>query len=218
MKTDQLLKADVTAELAWDTAIDHQASIGVAVKDGVVTLSGEVETFMQKYAVERAVRRVAGVRGIAIDLEVRLSGGAKTSDSDIAHAALNALRWHSLVPDDRVQVEVDDGHVTLDGELDWAYQVASSEQCVRPLLGVKGVTNNIRVRSQASSTDIKSGIFSALTRHAQREAKNITVQVDGGVVTLRGKVDSLRERDAAVGTARCAKGVTRVIDDLQVSA
>lgn len=217
MKTDQLLKADVTAELAWDTAIDHQAIIGVAVKDGVVTLSGEVETFAQKHAIERAVHRVSGVRGIAMDLQVRLSGDAKTSDADIAHAALNALRWHSLVPDNRVQVEVEDGHVTLEGELDWAYQVASSEQCVRPLLGVKGVTNHIRIRPQPSSTDIESGILSALTRHAQREARNIAIQVEGGVVTLRGKVGSLLERDAAIGTAQSTKGVTRVIDHLQVT-
>lgn len=218
MKTDQLLKADVTAELAWDTAVDHRPGIGVSVKDGVVTLSGEVDTFMQKYAVERAVRRVAGVRGIAMDLEVRLSGGAKTSDADIAHAALNALRWHSLVPDERVTVEVDDGHVTLDGELDWACQVASAEQCVRPLLGVKGVTNNLRIRPHVSSTDIAGGIVAAFQRHAQREAKNIAIQVDGGVVTLSGKVDSLREREAAVGTALSAKGVVRVIDQLQVAS
>lgn len=218
MKSDEWLKADVTAELAWDTSIGQPAGIGVAVKDGIVTLSGQVDTFVQKYAVERAVRRVAGVRGIAVDLEVQLASGAKTSDADIAHAALNTLRWHSLVPDERVTVEVENGHVTLNGELDWPYQVASAEQCVRPLLGVKGVINNIHLRPHVSATDIATDISSAFTRHAQREAKNIAVQVEGGVVTLRGQVDSLKEREAAVGTAWCAKGVTRVIDELQVSA
>lgn len=218
MKSDQLLKSDVTSELAWDTSIDERTGIGIAVKNGVVTLSGQVDTFMQKYAIERAVRRVSGVRGIAVDLEVKLASGAKTSDADIAQAALSAMRWHSLVPDDRVQVEVDDGHVSLSGEVDSVYQMASAEQCVRPLLGVKDITNNIRIRPHVSATDIATGISSAFTRHAQREARNIAVQVDGGVVTLRGKVDSLQEREAAVGTAWCAKGVTRVVDELEVSA
>lgn len=218
MKTDQLLKSDVTSELAWDTSVGERAGIGIAVKDGVVTLSGQVDNYMQKHAIERAVRRVSGVRGIAIDLEVKRAGGAKTSDTDIAQAALSAMRWHSMVPEDRVQIEVDDGHVTLTGELDWAYQVASAEQCVRPLLGVKDITNNIRIRPHVNVSDIATGISSALARHAQREARNISIQVDGGVVTLRGKVDSLREREAAVGTAWCAKGVTRVVDQLEVSA
>lgn len=218
MKTDQLLQTDVTAELAWNTAVDHRPGIGFSVKDGVVTLSGDADTFMQKYAVERAGRRVAGVRGIAMDLEVRLSGGAKTIDADIAHATLNALRWHSLVPDERVTVEVDDGHVTLDGELDWACQVASAQQCVRPPLGAKGLTSNLRTRPHVSSTDIAGGIVAALQRHAQREAKNSAIQVDGGVVILSGKVDCLREREAAVGTALSAKGVVRVVDQLQVAA
>lgn len=218
MKTDQLLKSDVTSELAWDTSVGERAGIGIAVKDGVVTLSGQVDNYLQKHAIERAVRRVSGVRGIAVDIEVKLAGNARTSDTDIAQAALSAMRWHSMVPADRVQIEVDDGHVTLNGEVDWAYQVASAEQCVRPLLGVKDITNNIRIRPHVNVADIAAGISSALTRHAQREARKISVQVDGGVVTLRGTVDSLREREAAVGTAWCAKGVTRVVDKLEVSA
>lgn len=218
MKTDALLKADVTSELAWDPSVGERAGIGIAVRDGVVTLSGQVDNYMRKYAVERAVRRVSGVRGIAVDLEVLLADGAKTRDTDIAQAALSAMHWHSAVPDDRVRIEVDDGHVTLTGEVDWAYQMAGAEQCVRPLRGVKGVTNNIRIRPHANVADIATGISSALTRHAQREARKISIQVDGGVVTLRGKVDSLREREAAVGTAWSAKGVTRVVDQLEIGA
>lgn len=218
MKTDALLKSDVTSELAWDTSVGERAGIGVAVRDGVVTVSGQVDNYMQKQAIERAVRRVSGVRGIAMDLEVKLAAGARPSDTDIAQAALNAMRWHSMVPEERVQIEVEDGHVTLSGELDWAYQVASAEQCVRPLLGVKDITNDIRIRPHVNTSDIAAGISSALMRHAQREARNISIQVDGGVVTLRGKVDSLREREAAVGTAWSAKGVTRVVDQLEVSA
>ncbi|MCW5668291.1 MAG: BON domain-containing protein [Hydrogenophaga sp.] len=218
MKTDALLKSDVTSELAWDTSVGERAGIGIAVRDGVVTVSGQVDNYMQKQAIERAVRRVSGVRGIAMDLEVKLAAGARPSDTDIAQAALNAMRWHSMVPEERVQIEVEDGHVTLSGELDWAYQVASAEQCVRPLLGVKDITNDIRIRPHVNTSDIAEGISSALMRHAQREARNISIQVDGGVVTLRGKVDSLREREAAVGTAWSAKGVTRVVDQLEVSA
>lgn len=218
MKPDTLLKADVNAELAWDPSVGNAAGIGIAVKDGVVTLSGEVDTLMQKHAVERAVRRVAGVRGIAVDLVVKLAAGARTTDSDIAHAALNALHWHSVVPNGQVTVEVDEGHLTLRGEVDWSYQSVSAEQCVRPLVGVKDVTNDIRIRPHVRASDIASGISAAFTRHALREAKHIAVNVDGGVVTLLGKVDSLQERDAAVGTAWCGKGVTRVIDHLEIRA
>lgn len=216
MKTDMQMKADVTAELMWDPAV-NSANVGVAVKDGIVTLSGTVDTVLQKHAVERAVRRVGGVRGIAIDMDVRLSPAHERSDTEIAQAALHALRWHSLVPDDKIKVEVDDGWVTLNGEVDWPYQLASAEQCVRPLVGVLGVTNDIRLKLRTSPEDIRTGIAAALARHARREAGHIAVDVDGNVVTLRGKVDSLAEHDAAIGTAIAAKGVARVIDRLDVA-
>lgn len=217
MKTDLQLKSDVTAELVWDPTV-NATRIGVAVKDGIVTLSGQVDTYMQKHAVERAVRRVGGVRGIALDLDVQLAPHDKRTDAEVAAAAVNALKWHSLVPDDKVKVEVDDGWVTLTGELDWGYQSASAEQCVRPLLGVRGVTNQVRLKQHANPAEIRADIEAALTRHAQREARRISVEVDGGVVTLRGEVDSLAEREAAEGTAYAAKGVTRVIDRIEVAA
>lgn len=217
MKSDSALKADVTAELAWDPKV-NAAAIGVAVSDGVVTLSGEVDTFLQKHAVEHAVQRVAGVRGIALDLSVKPLDGASRTDADIAHTALHALRWHSYVPQDRVKVEVEDGHVTLTGEVEWAYQATSAEQCVQALVGVRSVSNEIRILPRANAGDIARGITEALTRHAQREARHIAIEVAGGVVTLRGKVGSLPEREAAIGTAYCAKGVTRVVDKLEVAA
>jgi osmotically-inducible protein OsmY len=216
MKSDLQIKSDVTAELVWDPAV-NSTSVGVAVKDGIVTLSGSVDTYMQKHAVERAVRRVSGVRGIAVDLEVRLSPGHKRTDAEIAEAALHALRWHSLVPEDRIKVEVEDGWVTLRGELEWAYQAASAEQTVRPLVGVRGIRNEIRIVQHASAQQIRSEITSALTRHAQREAGRIAIDVESGVVTLHGQVDSLAEHDAAMGTAVAAMGVTRVIDRLEVT-
>ena len=215
MKTDMQIKTDVSAELMWDPAVTA-ANVGVAVKDGIVTLSGTVDTYMQKHAIERAARRIAGVRGIALDLEVRLSPGHARTDSEIAQAAVHALRWHSLVPDDKVKVEVEDGWLRLTGEVDWGYQLASAEQCVRPLVGVRGVTNEIRLKQRASPQDIRLDIVEALRRHAEREGGHIGIDVDGGVVTLSGQVDSLADHEAALGTAYASKGVTRVIDRLVV--
>jgi osmotically-inducible protein OsmY len=217
MKSDLQIKSDVTAELVWDPAV-NATNVGVAVKDGVVTLSGIVDTYLQKHAVERAVRRVGGVRGLALDLQVKLSPGHARSDTEIAQAALHALRWHSLVPDDKVSVEVEDGWVTLSGELDWGYQSASAEQCLRPLVGVTGITNDIRLKQRANPAQLRQDIVAALERHAEREGKHIGVEVDGSVVTLSGRVDSIAEHDAALGTAYAARGVTRIIDRLQVGA
>ncbi|NUO71766.1 MAG: BON domain-containing protein [Frateuria sp.] len=215
MKTDMDIKADVTGELMWDPAV-NATNIGVAVKDGIVTLSGTVDTYMQKHSVERAARRVGGVRGIAVDLEVRLAPGHARTDSEIAQAAAHALLWHSLVPHDTVKVEVEDGWLTLAGEVDWPYQSASAEQAVRPLVGVKGVQNEIRLRQRVNATELRQELGAAFSRHAVREARDISVEVDGSEVTLRGTVDSLAEHDAAIGTARGAKGVTRVVDRLHV--
>jgi osmotically-inducible protein OsmY len=211
MKTDTQLKADVSAELEWNPAI-HAAAIGVGVKDGLVTLTGHLTTFAEKHSVERAVRRVAGVRGIAINLE------HKRSDAEIAEAAIQAMRWHSLVPDDRVNVEVENGWVTLTGELDWGYQYASAEQGIQPLLGVRGVTNLINIKPRVNERDLGAQITAALTRQAQREAHHIGVEVEGGIVTLSGKVHSMAEHDAAVGTAFSTRGVSRVVDHLRVGA
>lgn len=217
MKTDAHIKADVTDELAWDPAV-NATGIGVAVKDGVVTLTGHLDSYAEKHTVERAVKRVAGVRGIALELDVKLAAEHKRSDSDIAQAAATALQLNSLVPDEKIQVLVENGRVTLTGEVDWSYQLASAEQCVRPLAGVRGLSNRITIKSRASSKDVGAQITAALTRQAAREAKHITVEVEGSVVTLWGKVHSLAEREAAVGAAFSARGVSRVVDKLEVGA
>ncbi len=217
MKTDAHLKADVTEELAWDPAV-NATSIGVAVRDGVVTLTGHLDSYAEKHAVERAVHRVAGVRGIALELDVKLAAEHKRSDSEIAQAATMALQLNSLVPDEKIQVQVENGRVILTGEVDWSYQLASAEQCVRPLAGVRGLSNRITIKSLASSKDVGAQITAALTRQAAREAKHITVEVEGSVVTLWGKVHSLAEREAVVGAAFSARGVSRVVDKLEVGA
>lgn len=215
MKTDAQLMADVQAELAWDPAITP-ATVGVTVKDGLVTLTGHLDTFAQKHAAERAVRRVAGVRGVAVELDVRLAAEHRRSDTEIAQAAAAALRWNSLVPDDHVKAEVDDAWVTLTGEVDWPYQFSSAEQCIRPLTGVRGVTNLVTLKPHVRGDDIARQITAALVRHAEREARHIDVDVDGGTVTLTGSVDSLAEHEAAVGAAFGTRGVTSVVDKLKV--
>jgi osmotically-inducible protein OsmY len=215
MKSDDQLKADITEELFWDPVI-NAAHIGVMVNAGVVTLTGHLDTFAEKHAAERAVRRVAGVRGIALDLEVKLVSAHKRSDTDIAIAATSALQWNSQIPADRVKVEVEHGWVTLTGELPWSYQIKSAEKCVRPLIGVRGFTNSIRLIPQANSADISVQISSALKRQAEREAKHLEINVNGSAVTLVGKVNSLAERDAVVGAAFSTKGVSSVVDKLVV--
>lgn len=216
MKSDSQIKSDVLAELKWDPAVD-ETDVGVLVDRGVVTLTGHLNTFAEKFAAERAARRVEGVRGIAVELDVKLSSTHKRGDPDIAQAAANALRWNSLVPDDRIQVEVEDGWVTLRGTVDWQYQSRTAEHAIRPLIGVRGITNAIVVKPHVNSANIADGITAALARHAAREARHIRVEVEGDVVTLEGKVDSLAEHDAAVGVASTAPGVSRVVDHLEVA-
>ena len=215
MKTDAQLKADVTDELAWDPAI-NATNVGVMVKDGVVTLAGHLDSFAEKHAVEQAVRKVAGVRGIALDLDVKLAASQQRSDSDIAQAATAALSLNSLVPAGKIKVEVENGWVTLTGQVDWSYQFASAEQCVRPLAGVRGLSNKITVKPRVQSRDIAAQISAALARQAAREARHIGIEVEGSVVTLSGKVHSMAEHDAALGVAFSAEGVSRVVDHLQV--
>ena len=200
MKTDADLKRDVTAELAWDPAVKSTA-IGVAVKDGVVTLSGHLETFAEKHAAERALGRVAGVRAIALELDVKLSFDHKRSDTDIAVSAEQALKWSTLVPVEAIRLTVDHGSVTLQGEVEWDYQRRSAEKAIRPLMGVVGISNEITLRVRPRATDLSRKIQEALTRQALREAKHIQVDVDGTTVKLSGTVHSWQERAAAQGVA-----------------
>jgi len=216
MKSDLELKDDVLSELAWDPTV-HADAIDVMVKDGVVALSGHLGTYAEKRAVEKAVRRVTGVRGVALDLDVRLAPEHERGDSDIARAAIAALQWHAWVPHEHLHVHVQDGWVTLTGEVDWHYQLASAEQCIRPLTGVRGITNRITVRSRVSERDVSNQIIGALKRHARREASRIEVDVQGSVVTLEGAVDSLPEHDAALAAAAATRGVSRVVDHLSIT-
>ncbi len=217
MKTDAQLKKDVLAELDWEPSI-NASQVGVAVKDGVVTLTGHLDTFAEKYAAERAVQRVHGVKAIAVEADVKLEPGHHRSDSEIAAAAEMALQWHALVPADRIQVKVEKGWVTLKGEVDWDYQRLNAEKAVRNLTGVVGVSNAVALKACTTPANVANRIRDALSRHAEHEARHIEVMVNGAVVTLRGSVDSLAERTAAYGAAWSAPGVASVVNEIRVQA
>lgn len=215
MKTDAQLQQDVLEELAWDPKLDA-ADIGVIVKDGVVTLTGHLGSYGEKYAAEKAAQRVKGVRVLATELSVRLADPFRRTDADIAAAAQHALEWNTLVPT-TVQAKVEKGWLTLKGEVQWDYQRREAERSVRFLNGVVGVSNTITVKPAVASSDIRKGIQEALQRHADREAGKIQVFVDGSRVTLRGKVDSIADMHAVTGAAWSAPGVASVINELTVA-
>lgn len=215
MKTDAQLQSDVEAELAWDPEVTH-TNVGVLVKDGVVTLTGHPASHSEKYAIERAAQRVAGVRAIAVELRVRLPQGDERPDADIALAARRALTWNALLADQKVGVMVENGCVTLSGEVEWQFQRHAAEAAVRHLLGVTAVANQIAVNPKISADNIAAKIDHALTRQAHREAHNIEVSVRGSAVTLRGKVYSWAEWRAAQSAAWSAPGIATVTNDLQV--
>jgi len=215
MKSDAQLKTDVTHELEWDPSI-NATHVGVAVQDGVVTLTGHLDTFAEKYAIERATQRVEGVHAVAVELDVKLAPSHKRSDSEVAMAAESMFKWHALIPADRIQVRVEKGWVSLSGEVDWEYQRAAAERAVRSLTGVVGVDNNVRLRVVALPGNISTRIREALARHAEREARHIEVTLKGSTAVLEGRVDSWAERNAAQGAAWSAPGVTMVVNNLRV--
>ncbi|CAJ0793555.1 Osmotically-inducible protein OsmY, contains BON domain [Ralstonia mannitolilytica] len=214
MKSDLGIKQDVDDELLWEPAVDA-AGIGVEVEHGVVTLTGHVRSYMEKLAAEHAAERVAGVRGVVQKIEVRLPG--THTDADIAEAARAALEWHVSLPSNRIEVLVENGWVTLSGEVDWPYQSELAAHAVGSLRGVAGLINRLKIKTRVAPANVAEQISAALKRHAVREADHIRVTVQGGTVTLSGRIDSASERRAAKGAAWSAPGVTEVIDHLQIA-
>jgi osmotically-inducible protein OsmY len=215
-KYDSEIQKDVIAELRWDPSVGT-AEIGVAVKDGVVTLSGTVNSFAKKYSAIAAAERVAGVKAIAEELTVKLPSSTVRTDTEVAHAVVNALRWDIETPDDKITARVDEGWVTLEGAVEWQYQKSAAERAVRYLTGVKGVSNLLKIKQRAFAPEIKHRIEDALKRNAELDAKRITVEAKDNTVTLRGTVRSWSERADAERAAWSAPGVTAVVDQLAIS-
>ena len=216
MKTDTELHQDVMNELKWEPTL-KAAEIGVAVKDGVVTLSGHVDSYVKKLVAERAAARVVGVRAVAEEIQVRLPGSLKRSDEDIAEMVANVLDWNVLVPYNRIKVHVQDGVVTLSGEVDWGYQKFAAEEAVRSLMGVVWLNNQITVKPAVEPQDVKDKIISAFQRNALLDSRRIKIETRGGKVILSGSVRSWGERAEAQWVAWAAPGVSDVENNIIIS-
>jgi osmotically-inducible protein OsmY len=213
MKTDTQIQQDVLAELDWNPAI-NAAGIGVEVKDGIVTLSGTVTSFAEKWDAERAARQVGGVQALTIAIDVRLPGESKRDDVDIARTVQNALLWSIAVPSKTIQVLVEAGHVTLSGEVTWEFQREAAVQAVRYLMGVTGVSDQILIKPHVTSAAVKDQIEASLKRRAHQETGQIGVAVHGAEVTLTGVVPNWTERNLICHSAWSTAGVHNVIDHL----
>jgi len=215
MKTDAELRNDVMAELALEPLLDA-ASVGVGVRDGVVTLGGHVATHEQKALATRAAGRVPGVRALALELDVQLSPEHRRSDTDIAVAVCDALATRALLRPEGVRVVVDKGWVTLSGDVEWNYERCSAERALRALPGVVGVSDLIEIRRKPTAEALAERVQAALERQAQREARRVRIEVDGDEVTLRGEVNSRFEREAVQGAVVAVPGVGHVFNELRV--
>jgi len=214
---DKTLRQNVMDELEFEPAVDA-THIGVAVENGVVSLSGHVESYAEKLAAEKAVKRVKGVKALAEGLKVRFASDKKTNDDEIAHRAITILQWSAVVPQNAVMVKVQDGWVTLSGEVRWQHQRVAAEHLVRRLSGIHGVLNSITLKPYVQPLDVKHKIENALRRSAEVQAGRINVSVeDGHAVALEGDVHDWLEKDAVERAAWSVPGVTRVIDRLRIT-
>ena len=216
MKTDSQLQKDVMAELDWEPSV-HAAQIGVEVKDGVVTLAGDVATCTEKWNAELATQRVAGVKALAVDLHVKLVESGIRSDADIGKSARSVMACTSAIQADSIQIMVEKGFVTLTGGVDWKFQKEAAADAVRFLAGVVGVSNQITVTPSGQAAVVKADIEAAIQRAATEDGKRISVGVSGHDVTLSGSVHSWAERDLATPSAWNSPGVSKVIDKMTLA-
>ncbi|MFS2116544.1 MULTISPECIES: BON domain-containing protein [Herbaspirillum] len=215
MKSDHQLRQEVMDELAWDSAFDDNR-IGVEVVSGIVTLTGHLDSYAQKYAAERAALRVGGVKGLAVEIDVHLPGASQRTDSEIAAAARHAIEWNALLPKEGIQIKVEHGWITLSGQVRFDHQREAAEQALRNLFGLIGISNLITVQASAAPRDIRNSIETALQRRAHIQTTALYVGVNDKVVTLTGMVGSLAERQEACRAAQHTPGVERVIDNIVV--
>lgn len=215
MKSDMEIQKDVMDQLMWEPVL-LGTDIDVLVKNGVVTLSGMVKIYSQKMAAEHAVKKVAGVKAVAEEIQVGNSPLFRKSDPELAEAVLHALKWNTLVPDEKIMVKVEDGVVSLEGELDWDYQRIAACKSIDNLAGVKAVHNFITLKPLITTADIKQKIIAAFERIATIDAEKIIVEVDGGKITLSGKVRSFAEQGDAIDAAWSAPGVTEVENNMEL--
>lgn len=209
MKTDISLQEDVAEELAFDPSVEA-GKIGVAAKDGVVTLTGNVPSYAEKTAAENAAKRVSGVKAIAMEIGIDLPAFHKRSDAEIAAAALNTLAWEATLPKDAIKVTVERGWLTLEGRVEWQYLQENAERAVRHLIGVTGVTNHIIVAPHVTMAGVVEKIRKTFARSAEVDASRVIAETHDGIVTLRGPVRSWAERDAATRAAYSIPGVKKV--------
>jgi osmotically-inducible protein OsmY len=213
---DTELRRRVLEELDWEPSVDASA-IGVAAKDGIVTLTGTVVSYAQKRNAERAAKRVSGVKAVAEDLAIKLPGTAERGDTDIAQSVLSNLRFNVSIPHDRIQVTVENGWVRLDGEVEWQFQKSTAENAIKYTLGVKGITNRISVKPRISAADVKTKIEGAFARRAQLDANQIKVESTDSKVILRGNVRSWQAKEQAEQAAWSAPGVSSVENNVVIT-
>jgi len=215
MKTDLQIQKDVMEQLKWEPFL-NASEIGVAVKNGIVTLSGQVDAYSKKMTAENAVKKIVGVKAIAEDMQIGVSPMGKKTDTEIAEAILNALKWHTAVQDEKIKIKVEDGNVKLEGAVEWEYQRNNAKTAIEHLAGVRSITNLIEVMPTITPTLIQQKIYNAFQRNASIDAGKITAEVKGSRVILRGKVRSIVEKEDAVATAWNAPGVAIVENKLEV--
>jgi osmotically-inducible protein OsmY len=215
MKSDIKIQEDVMEQLKWEPFL-KSSEIGVAVKNGIVTLSGQVDSYSKKLAAENAAKKIAGVRAIAEDIQIGVSPTHRKTDTEIAEAVLNALKWHTMIPDEKIKVKVEDGVVRLDGEVEWEYQRTQAKLVIEDLAGIRYVLNFIKVKPQINATEIRNKINSAFKRSALIDSGKITIEVTGSNVCLKGKVRSYAEKEDAENAVWNAPGVASVDNRLEI--